>query len=226
LLALIAGQDVEPAPGSDGTDGRWRIARRTAEDRVISTVDPDARHAHKTRSRRQDGFKAHIVIEPDTGLITETELTKASGPDNSDATVGTRLVSTDPTIDLPQPEQAEPVEGSGLEVLGDSAYGSGEALSSLQKAGHTPIIKPLPLRPALEGGFTAEDFTVDEDAGTVACPNGLTRAMTKNRDRHLRCRLQGLPPAGALHHRQDRPQSPDPHPRPTATRSPRNRERP
>src|SRR3954447_12626567 len=26
LLALIAGQDVEPAPGSDGTDGRWRIA--------------------------------------------------------------------------------------------------------------------------------------------------------------------------------------------------------
>jgi hypothetical protein len=25
LLALIAGQDVEPAEGSDGTDGRWRI---------------------------------------------------------------------------------------------------------------------------------------------------------------------------------------------------------
>ena len=27
LLALIAGQDVEPAEGSDGTDGRWRIGR-------------------------------------------------------------------------------------------------------------------------------------------------------------------------------------------------------
>jgi hypothetical protein len=26
LLALVAGQDVEPAEGSDGTDGRWRIA--------------------------------------------------------------------------------------------------------------------------------------------------------------------------------------------------------
>ena len=57
LLALIAGQDVEPAEGSDGTDGRWRIARRVAPDRVISTVDPEARHAHKTRSRRQDGYK-------------------------------------------------------------------------------------------------------------------------------------------------------------------------
>jgi hypothetical protein len=28
LLALVAGQDVEPAEGSDGTDGRWRIARK------------------------------------------------------------------------------------------------------------------------------------------------------------------------------------------------------
>ncbi len=57
LLALVAGQDVEPAAGSDGTDGRWQIARRTAPDRVISTVDTDARHAHKTQSRRQDGGK-------------------------------------------------------------------------------------------------------------------------------------------------------------------------
>src|SRR5918911_563496 len=70
LLALVAGQDVEPAEGCDGTDGRWRIARRVAEDRVISTVDPDARHAHKTRHRGADGFKAHLVAEPDTGLIT------------------------------------------------------------------------------------------------------------------------------------------------------------
>jgi hypothetical protein len=69
LLALIAGQDVEPVDGSDGTDGRWRIARRVAPERVISVVDPDARHAHKTVSRRQDGFKAHLVVEPDTGLI-------------------------------------------------------------------------------------------------------------------------------------------------------------
>ena len=61
LLALVAGQDVEPVEGSDGTDGRWRIAQRVAPDRVISTVDPDARHAHKTVQRRQDGFKAHLA---------------------------------------------------------------------------------------------------------------------------------------------------------------------
>ena len=72
LLALVAGQDVEPAEDSDGTDGRWRIARKTAPDRVISTVDPEARHAHKTRERRQDGFKAHVVVDPDTALTTDS----------------------------------------------------------------------------------------------------------------------------------------------------------
>ncbi|HEY6313556.1 MAG TPA: transposase [Streptosporangiaceae bacterium] len=32
LLALVAGQDVEPAEGSDGRDGRWRIAKKVAEE--------------------------------------------------------------------------------------------------------------------------------------------------------------------------------------------------
>ena len=51
LLALVAGQDVEPADGSDGTDGRWRIARKVAPDRVISTVDRQARHTRKRSAR-------------------------------------------------------------------------------------------------------------------------------------------------------------------------------
>src|SRR6266508_3965132 len=46
LLALVAGQDVEPAEGSDGTDGRWRVARTVAPDRVISTVDQPATQRH------------------------------------------------------------------------------------------------------------------------------------------------------------------------------------
>ena len=71
LLALVTGQDVEPAEGSDGTDGRWRIARRVAEDRVISTVDPQARHTRKSPEARRDGFRAHVELEPDTTLITQ-----------------------------------------------------------------------------------------------------------------------------------------------------------
>lgn len=64
LLALVAGQDVEPAEGSDGTDGRWRIAQRVAEDRVISTVDTQARHTRKSPENRRDGYRAHVASGP------------------------------------------------------------------------------------------------------------------------------------------------------------------
>lgn len=52
LLAPVVGQDLEQAG-----DGSFRIARKVAADRVISTVDPDARHGHKTSARGFDGYK-------------------------------------------------------------------------------------------------------------------------------------------------------------------------
>ena len=164
LLALIAGQDVEPVEGSDGTDGRWRIAQRVAPDRVISTVDPDARHAHKTVARRQDGFKAHIAIEPDTGIITDCALTKASGTGSGDAAAG---------IDLLEGE-AEPVR-----VLADSAYGSGELRAELTERDHVDLVKPAPTRSAVPGGFTVDDFTVDHANRTATCPAGLRRTISR-----------------------------------------------
>ena len=174
LLALVAGQDVEPAEGSDGTDGRWRIARRVAQDRVISVVDPQARHVHKTVQHRQDGYKGHVAVEPDTGLFTAGELTEASGEDNHEAVVGLALLD-DHRAD------GDRADGATFEVLGDTAYGTGQARAALAADGHTDIIKPAPLRPAVSGGFTLDDFTVDETAGTVTCPNGVTRTLTSNR---------------------------------------------
>jgi hypothetical protein len=195
LLALIAGQDVEPAEDSDGTDGRWRISRRVAADRVISTVDPQARHAHKTRSRRQDGYKAHLVVEPDTGIVTDTALTPAAGPDNSDAAVGVALLLN--AQDQPTGPTGPTGHGEGWEVLADSAYGTGDALAALHTAGHNPIIKPWPGRPAVEGGFTLDDFTVVEPTvdrpGAVTCPNGVTRPITPTRNVIFGAGCRGCP---------------------------------
>lgn len=162
LLALVAGQDVEPLEGSDGTDGHWRIARNVAGDRIISTVDPEARHAHKTVHRRQDGFKAHIAVEPDTGIITDCALTKASGVDNHEAVVGLGLLEG---------------ETGPVRVLGDSAYSTGVARAALDGAGHVAVIKPLPLRTPVPGGFTSDDFTIDFAAQTVTCPAEHTVAI-------------------------------------------------
>ncbi|XTP36986.1 IS1182-like element ISMgi4 family transposase [Mycobacterium sp. TJFP1] len=163
LLALIAGQDVEPVEDSDGTDGRWRIAQRVAPDRVISTVDPEARHAHKTVHRRQDGFKAHIAVEPDTGLITDCTLTKAGGVDTHDAAVAPQLLAG---------------ETAPVTVLADSAYGTGDFRAHLKRSRHRDRIKPAPLRAAVPGGFTIDNFTVDRNAGTVTCPAGVSRPLS------------------------------------------------
>ena len=186
LLALIAGQDVEPADGSDGTDGRWRIARRVAPDRVISIVDPEARHAHKTVHRRQDGFKAHLAVEPVTGITTACEFTKACGAEASDGATGIRLLAADSTL-------AQISDGEVVDVLGDSAYATGDALKAITSAGYVPLVKPGPLKPAVADGFTLDHFTVDEPTGTVTCPNGLTRPITVSRSVTFGTGCRGCP---------------------------------
>jgi hypothetical protein len=158
LLALVAGQDVEPGqrPGS------WRIARRVAKDRVISTVDPEARHTRKTSAHKQDGYKAHIATEPETGLVTDCALTAATVPDGP---TGVELLAG---------------EQPGLEVLGDTHYGSGQTRAALRAAGHLQTIKPIPLSSAVPGGFTIHDFQIDQQAGTARCPAGYQTTITKS----------------------------------------------
>lgn len=57
---------------------RWSVAHRPPGrcGSVISTVDPDARHTHKSREKKVDGYKSHVIAEPDTGLVTAAILTK------------------------------------------------------------------------------------------------------------------------------------------------------
>ncbi len=161
LLALVSGQDVEPGD----EPGTWRIARRVAADRMISTVDPDARHMHKSRSDYRDGYKAHIAVEPDTGLIVGCALTPANA---ADGPIGLELLAGEP---------------DGLQVLADSAYGSGEVRAGLRNARHHQAIKPMPLRKNRRLGpdqFNRDDFAIDHLARTATCPAGITRPITTN----------------------------------------------
>ncbi|WP_203880396.1 transposase, partial [Planobispora takensis] len=162
LLALIAGQDVEPAEGSDGTDGRWKIARRTAPDRVISVVDVEARHIHKSARQHTDGYKAHLAIEPETGLLTAVALRPGAGAIHHESAVAPVLLAH---------------ERGPLQILADAAYAAAELRAALSGAGHRLLIKPPALTPAVAGGFTLDDFAIDTAAGTVTCPAGHTVAL-------------------------------------------------
>jgi IS5 family transposase len=174
LLALIAGQDVEP--GDD--EGTWRIAQRVAPDRVISTVDPDSRHMHKSRSVYRDGYKAHIAVEPETGIITATALTPANA---GDGPTGIELLAS---------------EDAPLQVLADSAYGSGEVRTALGRAGHESAIKAIPLRnnPKLGADqFNRDDFVIDHQARTASCPGGHTVTITDHGNATFGTRCRGCP---------------------------------
>lgn len=197
LLALVAGQDVEPAEGSDGTDGRWRIAKKVAGDRVISTVDPDARHTRKSPEARRDGYRAHVAADPDTGIITGEKLTRAAGQDNSDPAVaeeflaaeaageqdtGSSSAAGETALDGPGSRGRDAAGGGDpLAWYGDSAYGTGDLRGAIAGAGHRAVIKPKPLQAPVTGGFTVDDFTVSQEQGTVTCPAGHTVALSRTR---------------------------------------------
>ena len=169
LLALVAGQDVEPGDGP----GTWRIAPRTTPDRMVSVIDPDSRHVHKTVHNYRDGFKAHIAVEPDTGIVTACELTAGNV---GDAQAAPGLISH---------------EAERLEILADSGYGAGEFRAALAAADHVAHIKPGPLTRSIEGGFTIDDFTIDFVARTATCPAGFTVAITPKRNATFGHRCNG-----------------------------------
>jgi hypothetical protein len=160
LLALVAGQDVE-----QGADGVFRIARKTAKDRVISTVDTEARHGHKSRHRRFDGYKAHLSVDRDSELIEEVAASAANAPDR------------DATGELLE----EHVDREGKpEVVGDSAYGDAATRADLEEQGFTVTAKCPPPRNAA-GRFPKDRFTVDLEQRTVTCPAGQTAVIVPAR---------------------------------------------
>jgi hypothetical protein len=160
LLAIVAGQDVEA-----GDDGVFRIVRGVARDRVISTVDPQARHGHKSQNRRFDGYKTHASVDPDSELIDEVAVTPANTPD--------RDAADDLLADHDQ-EEVKP------EVVGDSAYADGETRDRLTNKGYRLRVKQPPARNRA-GRYSKDRFHISLDDNTVTCPAGHTVTITPSR---------------------------------------------
>jgi len=161
----------------------FRIARRVAKDRVISTVDPEARHGHKTAARGFDGYKGHVAIDPDSEIITATTATAGN---TGDAEAAMDLLADDLGDPAEEPAE-EPAErpggrqgrseegedagdgGDRLAAYGDAAYGAGELLAEFDKHGVEVRCRVQPAS-APAGMFSKDRFDIDLDAGTVRCP--------------------------------------------------------
>jgi hypothetical protein len=137
-----------------------------------------------------------VATDPQAGIITDEQLTKAAGPENSGPAVAEEFLaaeagdpetsSSDSPGDLAGRQGRDAAggqdgDGGQLAWYGDSAYGTGDLRDAIGKAGHQAVIKPKPLQAPVEGGFTVDDFTVGEEEGTVTCPAGHTVALSRTR---------------------------------------------
>ena len=196
LLATVVGQDLE-----QGDDGTFRIARRVAPDRVISTVDPEARHGHKTAARGFDGYKGHTSVDPDSEIVTSTKVTSGNV---GDASVAAELIAdileattteattteatttevtttevTDAEVTTTEVTTTEVTTTEGrAKVYGDAAYGSGEFQALLEDNNIDSGCKTQPPSPPAGGRFSKSRFDIDLKADTVTCPNGVTTSIT------------------------------------------------
>ncbi len=140
LLATVVGQDLDR-----DTEGVFRIVRRVAKDRVISTVDPDARHGHKTSARGFDGYKGHLALDPDSEIITATTVTAANAGD------------ADPAEDLLDDDLPEPASEGGDDTGGDRPGASGDEVGAGSGCGGVAGVVSEP-----------HDAAVDADTASVA----------------------------------------------------------
>jgi hypothetical protein len=186
LLATVLGQDLDQDEA-----GVFRIARRVAKDRVISTVDPQARHGHKTAARGFDGYKGHVGIDPDSEIITATTVTAGN---LGDAGAAEDLITDllDDTVAQDVGDEGVGDEGVGDEgvgdegvstvdracVYGDNAYGTGVFHDRLERAGIESKCKTQ--QPVAKGGlFTKDRFEVDLQRDMVRCPAGATAPIRR-----------------------------------------------
>jgi hypothetical protein len=94
-----------------------------------------------------------------------------------------------PGLDQARAELADRVRS----WFADSAYGTGELRAAIAAAGHRAVIKPKPLQVAVNGGFSMDSFTVDEQAATVTCPNRITRPLSTGRVATFGSRCRACP---------------------------------
>lgn len=158
LLRIVAAQDLVL-----DEEGNVTIRREVAPDRVISVVDPDARHGHRARHDRYDGFKAHLSVDPDSDLITAAVASKAT---TSDGEMLAELLESDPL----------PVS----EVIADTHYGGSKTRRSLGTKG-VELVAPAPPPSAKAGFFSKADFTIELEHRTVTCPAGVSVPIAKSR---------------------------------------------
>ena len=157
VLEQILGQDLEPDPGAGGK----RIRDGVAKDRRITIEDGEMRHGRKSASKRIDGFKRHIAIDLDEGLVLACVVSPANVPEHEAAAV----------LNADIEAQSETID----ELYIDRGYISSPLITAILARGGEVVCRPW----GQNNGelFSKEDFTLDFATMRITCPAGATAPM-------------------------------------------------
>ena len=157
LLQKLRAQDLEPDP-SDPSGRLQRIREGVAEDRQISIEEPEMRHGRKSRSRTINGYKLHLGIDLDTGLVMAGAVTPANRPEAEALGPITADVRRYPDC-------------SGIGALYiDRGYLAADQTHQLAANDTEIVCKPW--SPSTGGMFSKKDFLIDLKKKQVTCPAG------------------------------------------------------
>jgi transposase len=152
-LRRLVGQDL-----TVHEDGAATLTQGVARDRQCSVVDPEMRHGRKSHCHPFDGYKAHVIADPTSEIITAVTTTAASAHDQEAVPALLAQYATPPPV-----------------TIGDHAYG-GRTVRQTALAQGTALVTPAaPLAP-----YGPEAFQLDEVVGTVTCPAGITKPLSRN----------------------------------------------
>lgn len=114
-------------------------------------------------------------MEPETGLVTEADLTPANTPDSE-----------------PAPDLIAQGE-TPCEIVADSAYGSEPLLQTFEEAGHSTVIKPNTRKPRIKDRYHRDDFMINTGGRTVTCPARHTARIRPGNTASFSKRCNGCP---------------------------------
>ncbi len=164
LLVQLLWQDIEHQEG-----GEPELKRGVAKDRIVSVHDPEMRRGRKSSSKRFDGHKLAIAVEPESQLITAVEVLPGNAPDREKA--------------LELVEESEQNTGmKAEEAIGDCAYGDGMTRQQFEDAGRKLVAKVAPRRTGKQ--FSKDAFEIDLEAMTCRCPAGQVTAKLVSRGQY------------------------------------------
>lgn len=171
VVEAILGQDVEPDP--DAGSGRHRIRQGTVAERRPSIEDGEARHGRKTKQQKFVGFKRHLALDLDSGLILSAALAPANKPEG--AITDQIAIDLARYLDSPTDNPLRELATSLTSVHVDRAYLGSTLVNEVRQAGGAIFCKPYPQR-GRPGMYTKAAFAISLADHAITCPAGQTVA--------------------------------------------------